>query len=101
MKWQAEAITIEEEEPLRLRLSITRGRDPTYATRKIYLQEQTGRTKGQESDSKGCVIHHANTMNPERCFVRLFKKYAALCSKTENKNPDAPFYLKPLAKPTE
>ena len=42
------------------------------------------------------VIHHANTTNPERCFVRLFKKYTALCSKTENKNPDAPFYLKSL-----
>ena len=28
-------------------------------------------------------------------------QHSALCSKTENKNPEAPFYLKPLAKPTE
>ena len=72
-----------------------------------YLQYTEDASKNRPGGLKGrkvtpkVVIHHANTTNPERCFVRLFKKYTALCSKTENKNPDTPFYLKTLAKPTE
>ena len=44
------------------------------------------------------VHHHANTQHPERCFVRLFKRYRQLCP------PDAPpdaFYLQPARRPTE
>ena len=43
------------------------------------------------------VTHHANVDCPERCFVRLFKKYHQLCP------PDAPphaFYLQPCHQPT-
>ena len=43
------------------------------------------------------VYHHSNLDNPERCFVRMYKKYMSLSP------PDAPagsFYLKPASKPT-
>ena len=72
-----------------------------------YLQYTEDTSKNRPGGLKGrkviprVVIHHASTTNPERCFVRLFKKYTALCPKTENQNPDAPFYLKQLANPTE
>ena len=33
------------------------------------------------------VYHHANTSNPERCFVQLFKNYVHLC-------PDTPEEIK-------
>ena len=41
--------------------------------------------------------HHANLEVPQRCFVRLFKKYWSLCP------PDAPesaFYLQPTRTPS-
>ena len=44
------------------------------------------------------VRHHANTNNPERCFVQLFKRYRDLCP--EDAPPHA-FYLQPSKTPTE
>lgn len=44
------------------------------------------------------VTHYANLDTPERCHVRLFKKYMAL-SPTSDRN-DA-FYLQPLRNPTD
>ena len=44
------------------------------------------------------VRHHANISHPERCFVRLFKRYRQLC--TAGAPPHA-FYLQPLRSPTE
>ena len=41
------------------------------------------------------VIHHTNTYNPQRCFVRLFKLYQQLVP--ENR-PDHAFYVQPLKK---
>ena len=44
------------------------------------------------------VYHHANTSNPQPCFIRLYKRYMELCP------PDAPadsFYLHPSHSPTE
>ena len=55
-----------------------------------------GGLKGRKITPK-VVYHHANLVNPERCFVRLFKKYTSLTP------PDAPanaFYLKPAKTPT-
>ena len=43
------------------------------------------------------VFHHANTDNPERCFVRLFQMYIRLCPADA---PHGSFYLRPLKSPT-
>ena len=43
------------------------------------------------------VYHHANTDNPERCFVRLFQMYISLCPADA---PPESFYLRPLKLPT-
>ena len=37
-------------------------------------KNRPGGIKGRNVKPK-IVVHHANTENPERCFVRLFKKY--------------------------
>lgn len=59
-------------------------------------KNRQGGIKGRNTKPK-VVCHHSNIENPERCFVRLFKKYISLC-------PDTPqlgsFYLQPLSKPT-
>ena len=54
-----------------------------------------GGLKGRKVKPK-IVMHHANSENPDRCFVALFQKYNSLCP------PDSPpgaFYLAPLKKP--
>ena len=56
-----------------------------------------GWLKGRKIKPK-VVYYHENTQNPQRCFIRLFKKYMSLCPS------DAPadsFYLKPLNSPSE
>jgi len=60
-------------------------------------KNRPGGLKGRKVKPK-VVYHHSNLENPERCFVRLFKKYAQLCPDTPNLNA---FYLQPLSKPTE
>ena len=55
-----------------------------------------GGLKGRNIKPK-VVYHHANTSNPQCCFVRLYKRYMELCP------PDAPadsFYLHPSRSPT-
>lgn len=42
------------------------------------------------------VLHYANSTNPERCFVRLYKVYNSRCP--VDRSPNA-FYLKPLSAP--
>ena len=37
-----------------------------------------GGLKGRRTGSK-TVVHHANTENPQKCFLRLFKMYVSLC----------------------
>ena len=44
------------------------------------------------------AIQHANVDNPDRCPVRIYKKYLSLCP---GSNPSNAFYLKPLKKPTD
>ena len=46
------------------------------------LEEETQRQKE--------VIHHANTHNPQRCFVRLFKLYQQIVPEDR---PDHAFYV--------
>ena len=59
-------------------------------------KKRPGGLKGRRLKSK-VVRHHANTDNPERCFVWLFKLYTSMCPA---KPPENAFYLKPLSKPT-
>ena len=58
-------------------------------------KNRPGGLKGRRVKPK-VVQHHANTDNPERCFVRLFKLYTSMCPA---KPPEDVFYLKPLSKP--
>ena len=73
------------------------------AGERSYLKYQEDISKNHPGGLKGrkitpkVVYHHANLVNPERCFVRLLKKYTSLTP------PDAPanaFYLKPAKTPT-
>jgi hypothetical protein len=60
-------------------------------------KNRPGGLRGRKVKQK-IVRHHANTSHPERCFVRLFKRYRELCP------ADAPphaFYFQPLRSPTE
>ena len=56
-----------------------------------------GGLKGRKCSPK-MIKHFANVNNPERCFVKSFKKYIILCPK---KCPPNAFYLKPLAVPKD
>jgi hypothetical protein len=59
-------------------------------------KNRPGGLKGRNTAPK-VVKHHANLEVPQRCFVRLFKKYWSLCP------PDAPesaFYLQPAQTPS-
>ena len=42
------------------------------------------------------VIHYANTKNPERCFIHIYKTYMSRCP---SDMPSGTFYLQPLSKP--
>jgi len=57
-------------------------------------KNRPGGIKGQKM--KPNIFHHSNTLNPERCFVKLFKLYTDLFP--ENWSPDA-FYFPPSSKP--
>ena len=59
-------------------------------------KNRPGGLKGRKTSNK-TVVHHSNTTNNKRCFVRLFKLYQEKCP------ADAPahaFYLRPLTSPT-
>ena len=56
-----------------------------------------GGSKGRKQKPK-VVVHHANTSDPSRCFVRLYKLYNKLCPPDR---PDSSFYLSPLKRYTE
>ena len=69
-----------------------------------YLQYREDISKNNPGGIKGrklkpkVVVHHENTEDPSRCFVRLFKLYRSKCPSTQPKDA---FYLQPLKKPTE
>ena len=54
-------------------------------------KNQPGGLKGRKATPK-VVIHHANTDNPQRCFVRLFKLYQEKCPSDA---PPHALYLRP------
>ena len=56
-----------------------------------------GGLKGRKIKPK-IVYHHANTSNPERCFVRLCKLYNSRCPPN---CPNNAYYLKPVKIPSE
>ena len=59
-------------------------------------KNRQGGLKGRKLKPK--VVHHYdNTDNPDRCFVRLFKRYQQLLPPDRPKNV---FYFKPLQNPT-
>ena len=59
-------------------------------------KNRPGGLKGRKVTPK-VVVHHANTKNPDRCFVRLFKRYRELCPEDV---PSNAFYLQPSRSPT-
>jgi len=59
-------------------------------------KKHPGGLKGRNITPK-VVLHHANTDRPDRCFVRLFKRYCDLCPKDA---PPHAFYLRPAQHPT-
>lgn len=65
----------------------------------IYREEisktNQGRLNSRRKKPKE-VMHYANTTNPARCFVCLFKLYNSRCS---SDRPDNTLYLKPLSQP--
>ena len=74
--------------------------EPVGKTPYIMFTEDVSKTNQggllhRKKDAKQ-VIHHANSANPQRCLVRLYKLYNAHCPKDR---PDNAFYLKPLEKP--
>ena len=82
--------------PVRLKF-LKKVKDHTCVTPKMCQKNRPGGLKGRNITSK-IVDHHENVDLPQRCFVRLHKKYISLCPK----NPDVnAFYLQPAAKPTE
>ena len=63
---------------------------------RVYLvcdvsKNRPGGIKGKRVKPK-VVVHHANTTNPDRCFVRLFRKMEKL---TPTNGPADSFYLQP------
>ena len=64
--------------------------------REVISKNRPGGLKGRKLKPK-VVVHYANTENPKRCFVRLYKLYTSLCP--EDRPPDS-FYLLPMQKPT-
>ena len=44
------------------------------------------------------IEHCANTMNPERCFIRYYEKYVSHCPPISERKSNS-FYLTPLKKP--
>ena len=83
--------------PCQIQLIENKGERPYLQYTEDVSKNRPGGIKGRNIKPK-IVLHHANTDNPERCFVRLFKKYIKLC-------PDSPdeinsFYLQPATNPT-
>ena len=70
---------------------------PYLIYREDISKNHPGGVKGRKQTPK-IVHHYANTSNPNRCFVRLFKLYNSLCPPNR---PECAFYLQPLAKPSQ
>ena len=70
------------------------------ATACLMYEEDVSKTNQGGLQHRKCdrkqVVHYANTDNPQRCLIRLYKLYQTTCP---GDRPDGAFYLKPLPKP--
>ncbi len=75
-----------------------------HAGERAYLQNREDISKNNPGGLRGrklkpkVEVHHKNTEDPSRCFVRPYKLYQSKCPSTQPKDA---FYLQPLKKPTE
>ena len=84
-------------EPCLISLHERYGGGPYLKYREDISKNHSGGLKGRKCKPK-IVQHHANTSNPDRCFVMFFKLYQSLCP---SDRPSNAFYLKLLQKPTD
>ena len=82
--------------PPQIEVSEKKGERPYLLYTEDTSKNRPGGLKGRKMKLK-VVRHHANTENPDRCFVRHFKLYRNQCPHDQ---PEGAFYLKPLSKPT-
>ena len=78
--------------PSQIQLVGKAGETAYIVYREDISKNHPGGLKGRKQKQK-VVIHHANTDNPSRCFIRLFKLYNELCPVDR---PHDAFYLAPL-----
>ena len=83
--------------PCQIQVIEKEGERPYLQYTEDVSKNRPGGIKGRNVKPK-IVEHHANINNPQRCFVRLHKKYISLCPETPC---GSAFYLQPAAKPTE
>ena len=82
--------------PCQIELVEREGERPYLKYTEDVSKNHPGGLKGRKVTPK-VVFHHANIENPQRCFVRLFKRYRELCPKSP---PAHAFYLRPAHTPT-
>ena len=85
--------------PCQIQVIENSGERPYLQYTEDISKNHPGGLKGRKVKPK-VVLHHANTANPDRCFVRLFKLYMSLLMCPRD-CPDSAFYLGPLKKPRE
>ena len=83
--------------PCQIQLVEKEGQIPYLLYTEDISKNNPGGLKGRKCSPK-MIKHFANVNNPDRCFVKFFKKYISLCPK---KCPPNAFYLKPLAVPKD
>ena len=94
---EAQSTKISEETPARSNSLRKRGsRIPYLKYTEDVSKNRQGGLKSKRVSAK-VVLHHANTQNPSRCFVRLFALYLSHCPED---SPPERFYQQPLLKPT-
>lgn len=83
-------------QPCQIEVIEREGERPYLKYSEDVSKNHPGGLKGRKVTPK-VVLHHSNVDNPQRCFVRLFKRYRELCPKT---SPAHAFYLRPANTPT-
>ncbi len=69
--------------PCQIELIEMEGERPYWKYTEDLFKNRPGGIKGRKIKPK-VVIHHANSDNSDRCFVRLFKKYINMCPTSPN-----------------
>jgi len=83
--------------PCQIQVVENEGERPYLLYTEDTSKNHPGGLKGRKFKPK-VVVHYVNTENLDRCFVRLFKKYNALCPYN---CPEGAFYLAPLKNPKQ